>query len=149
MLTEHEQMLAALQAAKKLFDEALPKFNWGASALDANAVTLLNTVPSRVAAAITRATTDPYAELLQVVQAREDRMDRLVAFSPKLLEAVREAAAKFRHYEALHLAKGTDDSRAKAAVNGELASRFEVLVARAAGELTVDQQAAVDETAGL
>lgn len=42
----------ALVRAKQLFDQALPKFNWKASALDAAAVTLLNTVPGEVARAI-------------------------------------------------------------------------------------------------
>lgn len=31
---------------RRLHDEALPKFNWGASALDANAIGLLNEVPN-------------------------------------------------------------------------------------------------------
>lgn len=51
----NEEMLTALRAAQKLFDEALPKFNWGASFLDANAITLLNTVPNQVRAAIANA----------------------------------------------------------------------------------------------
>ena len=42
----------ALQAAQRLFEEALPKFNWGASSLDAKAIQLLNEVPSKVNAAI-------------------------------------------------------------------------------------------------
>lgn len=37
----------ALAAANRLFEEALPKFNWGASALDANAIRLLNEVPAK------------------------------------------------------------------------------------------------------
>lgn len=49
------EMLLALKAAKKLFDEALPKFNWGASFLDANAIAILNTVPNQVRAAIDKA----------------------------------------------------------------------------------------------
>lgn len=42
----------ALNRAHRLFNEALPKFNWGASALDANAITLLNEVPGEVRHAI-------------------------------------------------------------------------------------------------
>ena len=42
----------ALQAAQRLFKEALPKFNWAASFLDANAIQLLNEVPAKVNAAI-------------------------------------------------------------------------------------------------
>lgn len=53
--TVEGEMLEALKAARKLFDEALPKFNWGASFLDANAISLLNSVPAKVQAAITRA----------------------------------------------------------------------------------------------
>lgn len=41
-------MQDALEAAQKLFQLALPKFNWGASALDATAIQLLNEVPNRV-----------------------------------------------------------------------------------------------------
>ncbi|HEY3434264.1 MAG TPA: hypothetical protein VGK41_01290 [Solirubrobacterales bacterium] len=45
----------ALRRAQRLFAEALPKFNWGASALDANAIQLLNEVPGEVAAALAEA----------------------------------------------------------------------------------------------
>lgn len=48
-------LLAALRMAERLFAEALPKFNWGASALDANAIQLLNDVPSIVHAALVKA----------------------------------------------------------------------------------------------
>jgi len=47
-----EKLLAAVEAALQLCDEALPKFNWGASALDANAIKLLNEVPDQLRAAI-------------------------------------------------------------------------------------------------
>jgi ribosome biogenesis protein Tsr3 len=46
------QMMEALKRSKRLFDEALPKFNWGASFLDGNAIELLNTVPAEVGKAI-------------------------------------------------------------------------------------------------
>lgn len=46
------ELLAALEAANRLFVEALPKFDWGASALDANAIQLLNEVPGQVRNAI-------------------------------------------------------------------------------------------------
>ena len=49
----------ALQAAQRLFKEALPKFNWGASFLDANAIQLLNDVPAKVNAAIRAAKGEP------------------------------------------------------------------------------------------
>lgn len=44
--------LNALKLAQRVFDEALPKFNWGASALDANAIQLLNEAPAKIRAAI-------------------------------------------------------------------------------------------------
>ena len=46
------QMNEALKRCERLFDEALPKFNWGKSALDANAIALLNEVPNEVRQAI-------------------------------------------------------------------------------------------------
>lgn len=37
-----DEVMAALEIAHRVNNEALPKFNWGASALDANAIGLLN-----------------------------------------------------------------------------------------------------------
>lgn len=48
-----------------------------------------------------------------------------------LLTDLGEAAITLRRYEALHRAKGTDDSTAKAEVNAALASRFEATIAKA------------------
>lgn len=48
-----------------------------------------------------------------------------------LLADLIEAAATLRRYEALHRAKGTDESTAKAEVNAALASRFEATIATA------------------
>lgn len=45
--------LDALKQAQELFDKALPKFDWGMSALDATAIKLLNEAPRKVSAAIT------------------------------------------------------------------------------------------------
>jgi len=45
----------ALQRAQRLIREALPKFNWSASCLDANAIGLLNEVPGEVDKALARA----------------------------------------------------------------------------------------------
>ena len=42
----------ALLLVQRLCDEALPKFDWGASALDANAIDLLNRVPNAIAQAL-------------------------------------------------------------------------------------------------
>lgn len=50
------EAFAALGRAEQLFKEALPKFDWGKSALDANAIALLNEVPGEVHAAIAKAT---------------------------------------------------------------------------------------------
>lgn len=50
--TQIEVMRTALERTQKLFDEALPKFNWAASFLDANAIRLLNEVPGEVRAAL-------------------------------------------------------------------------------------------------
>lgn len=55
----------------------------------------------------------------------------LIATAPELLADLREAAATLRRYEALHRAKGTAESTAKAEVNAELASRFEATIAKA------------------
>lgn len=52
-----------------------------------------------------------------------------------LVADLREAAATLRRYEALHRAKGTDDStaeaEAEAEANAELAARFEATIAKA------------------
>jgi len=42
----------ALLQCRELFTKALPALNWGASALDAEAIALLNTVPAIVEAAL-------------------------------------------------------------------------------------------------
>jgi hypothetical protein len=49
------EMIRALERAVKFFDEALPEFNYGASALDSNAIRLLNEVPGEVRAALDKA----------------------------------------------------------------------------------------------
>ena len=56
---------------------------------------------------------------------------KLIAAAPDLLVDLMEAAKTLRLYEALHRAKGTDESTAKAEVNAELASRFESTIAKA------------------
>lgn len=45
-----QALTEGLESCDRLFNEALPKFNWGASALDANAISLLNEVPLKVRA---------------------------------------------------------------------------------------------------
>ena len=49
----------ALKLAQRLCEEALPKFDWGASALDANALTLLNTLPSAIKKALAQPEQEP------------------------------------------------------------------------------------------
>ncbi|MCP5004534.1 MAG: hypothetical protein GY941_11445 [Planctomycetes bacterium] len=49
------ELVEALELTERLITEALPKFDWGKSALDANAIELLNTVPSKVTNAIAKA----------------------------------------------------------------------------------------------
>lgn len=41
-----------LEAAQRLIEEALPKFDWGKSPLDANAIALLNETPGKVKRAL-------------------------------------------------------------------------------------------------
>jgi len=48
-------VVEALKVSKRLIDEALPKFDWGNSALDADAIRLLNEVPVIVDAALSLA----------------------------------------------------------------------------------------------
>lgn len=48
-------LVAALVAADALIKYALPRFNWGASALDAKAIALLNEVPGIVSTALVNA----------------------------------------------------------------------------------------------
>lgn len=44
----YEELEAAIRQTLRLIDEALPKFNWAASALDANAIRLLNDTSVKV-----------------------------------------------------------------------------------------------------
>lgn len=57
VLRRTEEMQASLERCEQLFRYALPKFNWGASALDAEAITLLNEVPGEVKHALHEAWT--------------------------------------------------------------------------------------------
>jgi hypothetical protein len=51
----YDELVEALEAMKQLIDVALPCFNWGASALSAEAITLLNEVPGKVDDALAKA----------------------------------------------------------------------------------------------
>jgi hypothetical protein len=63
------------------------------------------------------------------------------------LALLRESAATFRRYEALHLAKGTAESAAKALVNGELATRIEAAI-ESASPVSTAEALDSDETEG-
>jgi len=64
--------------------------------------------------------------------ADQDRADaRVLTAAPELLADLIEAAAILRRYEALHRAKNTEESTAKAEVNAGLAARFEATIAKA------------------
>lgn len=56
LLDSHEAMREALVLAQRLHQEALPQFNWGESALDANAIHLLNEVPIAINRALSSLT---------------------------------------------------------------------------------------------
>jgi hypothetical protein len=49
------ELVEALLAAKRMCEQALPKFNWGASFLDAHSITLLNETPAIIDAALKKA----------------------------------------------------------------------------------------------
>jgi hypothetical protein len=55
LITASPNMLRALEQVERLISEALPRFDWGRSALDANAIRLLNETPGVVAAALAKA----------------------------------------------------------------------------------------------
>lgn len=81
--------------------------------------------------------THPYGQLIFQFHDEFGPNDRdlaLILAAPELLSDLHNAAVLLRRYEALHRAKGTGDSTAKAEVNAGWASRFESTVARARGE---------------
>lgn len=66
----------------------------------------------------------------------DERLDANTALflaAPDLHEAVSRAARMFRHYEALHRAKGTKDGDDKAASNAGIAEFCEAALAKANG----------------
>lgn len=71
-------------------------------------------------------------QVVDFVYEQADAM--LIAQAPSLLADLITAAGTLRHYEALHRAKNTDESTAKAEVNAHLAERFEKTIAKARGE---------------
>lgn len=80
-------------------------------------------------------TNHPDAEVIVGTGSMLTRADaNLIAAAPDLAADLREAAATLRRYEALHRAKGTPESDAKADVNAALAARFEATLAKATGE---------------
>ena len=74
------------------------------------------------------------SELDEFVPGWRDRVSefgKMKNIIPVLLADLREAAATLRRYEALHRAKNTEDSLAKAEVNAALAARLEATIAKA------------------
>jgi hypothetical protein len=61
-------------------------------------------------------------------------IEREREITAELLSACIHAAAQFRYYEQLHLAKGTTAGDEKAHGNHELATRMEAAIAKARGE---------------
>ena len=51
-MRERIKLLKTLERCRDLHEIALPKFNWGASFLDAEAIALLNEVPAEVKEAL-------------------------------------------------------------------------------------------------
>lgn len=68
--------IEALKRCQRLFKEALPKFNWGASFLDSNAIQLLNEVPGEVENAIKEAEDAYKSGFLAAVELVRDKEDR-------------------------------------------------------------------------
>jgi hypothetical protein len=105
-------VVEALHAAKRLIDEALPKFNWGASALDANAIQLLNEVPVKVNAAL--------ASLPSAGASFQNRVGEWMeqCFTPEIIADKLERSDRFIE-EALELVQacGYDAARAHALVD--------------------------------
>lgn len=73
----------------------------------------------------------PIAEA-QNEQTAAEIARRCAAFEP-MLEELKQAAKQFRFYERQHLAKGSEEGEAKAAVNSRFAARIEAIIASAEG----------------
>ena len=76
------------------------------------------------------------AEIINVDGEEDKANARLIAASPDLLDALKDAAATFRYYERIHRAKATDDGEAKAEINA-----YEEEHAMASRELKAAQEA--------
>ncbi|RQP13269.1 MAG: hypothetical protein EAS51_00190, partial [Microbacteriaceae bacterium] len=66
----------------ELFDKALPKFNYGASALDAEAIRLLNEVPGEVRAALKELDAEPARPTVELVREFHEAFGHPVAEAP-------------------------------------------------------------------
>lgn len=84
-----------LKRAVRLFDEALPKFDWGKSALDANAIQLLNEVPGEVRAALKELDAEPARPTIEKVQEFHAAFGHPIADGPDpATKALRELRVK-------------------------------------------------------
>jgi hypothetical protein len=107
-------------------------FDWDSGKLMIYPATPLTTLTTEDVAAIRESVSkgqswhayEAYKKQKAVQKAVEVQRDHLLA-------DLQEAATTLRRYEALHRAKGTEDSTAKAEVNAALASRFEATIAKA------------------
>ena len=70
----------ALKLALRLCEEALPKFNWGASFLDANAIQLLNTVPAAIKAALEQPVQPAHSEWNAALDEAAARIGEMKGF---------------------------------------------------------------------
>lgn len=78
---------------QRLFNEALPKFNWGASFLDANAINLLNEVPAEVSRFLRKENESSVQTTLQAEAAKYRHICKLfdgmkTSTSERFLEAL-------------------------------------------------------------
>ncbi len=63
-----------------------------------------------------------------------ERLARLIAAAPELLEACVDAGMTFQHYAELHAAKGTPEGDLKAKRNLDMAKKLCKAIAKARGE---------------
>ncbi|APL99351.1 nucleotide pyrophosphohydrolase [Bordetella phage FP1] len=140
-------LVQALQRAKRLFDEALPKFDWGRSALDANAIQLLNEVPGEVEAALKEAGKVWEPTIDRVREFHEAFGHPVTATPDPMTKALRELRVKLIAEELTELcdALGVDLEVIRSAKDGE----WRVKVEATADDEDVDLVEAADALGDL